>query len=384
MAESDNLISLTDRPKKVKKKPFIVRTARRIEIESTQAQIKIEMREIKIKRGLEYNKIQNNQEFDEETKTKIVENLYKTTDKQLELLQKRFDELQDEQLKLNDPVPPEDKEITVIVEDNKKEEIKEETNEKKNYFKRLRTAARSLDIIASLSFVVNLALEFISLNNSKLDGIVTEVNNEIANVKTKQDIDIVKVKRNNALIIIGVNEKKLSEVRKYTEILTLITGILTLLVTGLSFLPPLAITGATIRLINRLEKILFKILPFLPILLLIISKLEENLAEIKAKLQNVSDILDNNIENLSSSEIQDLLKTSGLGYLNGYDYKDFKFYIKEEKDDNFVVKGNKRRYAVATNKDGNEVLQTKPSFTLNPPVLVEELKLQIDQKGLVA
>ena len=100
--------------------------------------------------------------------------------------------------------------------------------------------------------------------------------------------------------------------------------------------------------------------------------------------KNISDILDSNIENLSSSEIQDLLKTSDLGYLNGYDYKDFKFHIKEEKNENFVVKGNKRRYAVAINKDGNEVLQTKSSFTLNPPVLVEELKLQIDQKGLVA
>lgn len=384
MAESDNLISLTDRPKKVKKKPWIVRTARRVEIEFAQAQIKIEMREIKIKRGLEYNKTQNNQEFDEETKAQIIENLNKTTDKQLELLQKRFDELQDEQLKLNDPLPPEEKEIIVIVEDNKKEEIKEETNEKKNYWKRLKDAAKSLDIVATLSFVVTLALEFISLNNSKLDDIVTEVNNDIVNVKTKQDVDVVKVKRNNALIIIGANEKKLSEIRRYTEILTLITGVLTLLVQGLSLLPPLAITGATIRLINRLEKILFKILPFLPILLLIISKLEENLAEIKAKLQNVSDILDSNIENLSADEIQDLLKTSDLGYLNGYDYKDFKFFIKEEKDEKFVVKGNKRRYAVATNKDGNEVLQTKPSFTLNPPVLVEELKLQIDQKGLVA
>ncbi len=384
MAENDNLIPLTDKPKKVKKKPFIVRTARRIEIELAQAQIKIEMREIKIKRGLEYNKTKNNQEFDEETKNKIVENLYKVTDKQLENLQKRWDELQDEQLKLNDPLPPEDKEILVIVEDNKKEELKEEANENKNYWKRLKTAAKSLDVVATLSFVVTIALEFISLNNSKLDDIVTEVNNEIANVKTKQDIDAVKVKRNNALIIIGINEKKLSNVRRYTEILTLITGILTLLVEGLSFLPPLAITGATIRLINKLEKILFKILPFLPILLLIISKLEENLAEIKAKLQNISDILDSNIENLSASEIQDLLKTSDLGYLNGYDYKDFKFYIKEEKDEKFVVKGNKRRYAVAVNKDGNEVLQTKPSFTLNPPVLVEELKLQIDQKGLVA
>jgi hypothetical protein len=384
MAENDNLIPLTDKPKKVKRKPFIVRAARRVEIEYAQAQIKIEMRGIKIKRGLEYNKTQNNQEFDEETKAKITENLYKVTDKQLEILQKKWDDLQEEQLKLSDPIPPEDKEVIIIVEDNKKEEIKEEANEKKNYFKRLKTAAKSLDIVVTLSFIVSLALEFISLNNSKLDDIVTEVNNDIANVKTKQDVDIVKVKRNNALIIIGINEKKLSEVRKYAEILTLVTGILTLLVTALSFLPPLAITGATIRLINKLEKILFKILPFLSILLLVISKLEENLAEIKAKLQNISDILDSNIENLSSSEIQDLLKTSDLGYLNGYDYKDFKFYIKEEKDDKFVVKGNKRRYAVTTNKDGNEVLQTKPSFTLNPPVLVEELKLQIDQKGLVA
>jgi hypothetical protein len=384
MAENDNLISLTDKPKKVKKKPWIVRTARRVEIEYAQAQIKIEMREIKIKRGLEYNKTQNNQEFDQERKDEIIKNLYKVTDKQLEILQKKWDDLQEEQLKLSDPIPPEDKEVIVIIEDNKKEEIAEETNEKKNYWKRLKESAKSLDIVVTISFVVTIALEFISLNNSKLEDIVTEVNNDILNVKTKQDVDIVKVKRNNALIIININEKKLADIRRYAEILTLITGILTLLVTALSFLPPLAITGATIRLINKLEKILFKILPFLPILLLIISKLEENVAEIKAKLQNINDILDSNIENLSSSEIQDLLKTSDLGYLNGYDYKDFKFYIKEEKDDKFVVKGNKRRYAVATNKDGNEVLQTKPSFTLNPPVLVEELKLQIDQKGLVA
>jgi hypothetical protein len=384
MAESENLIPLTDRPKKVKRKPFIVRAARRVEIEYNQAQIKIEMREIKIKRGLEYNKTQNNPEFDDETKAEIIENLYKNTDKQLENLQKRWDELQDEQLKLSDPIPPEDKEIIIIVEDNKKEELKEETNEKKNYWKRLKAAASSLDVVVTLSFIVTTTLEFISLNNSKLDNIVTEVNNEIINVKTKKDIDAVKIKRNNALIIINISERKLSDIRKYAEILTLVTGVLTLLVTALSFLPPLAITGATIRLINKLEKILFKILPFLPILLLVISKLEDNIAEIKAKLQNVGDILDSNIENLSSNDIKDLLKTSDLGYLNGYDYKEFKFFIKEENNPNFVVKENKRRYAVAVNKDGNEILQTKPSFTLNPPVLVEELKLQIDQKGLVA
>ena len=384
MAENDNLVSLTDRPKKVKKKPFIARTARRVEIEFKQSQIKIEMRAIKIKRGLESNKIQNDQKTDDATKQEILQKLNDTADKQLEALQKQFDSLQDEQQKLNDPLPPEDKEVIVIVEDNKKEELKEEANEKKNYWKRIKEAASSLDIVATLSFVVTLSLEFISLNNSKLDDIVEDVNNDIKNVKTKQDVDKVKVKRNNALIIIGQNERKLAEIRSYTEILTVVSFILTILVQALSFLPPLAITGATIRLINKLEVLLSKIAPFLPILLLVVIKLEENLAEIKAKLQNVSDILDSNIENLSPTEIQDLLKTSDLGYLNGYDYKDFKFHIKEENNPDFVVKGNKRRYAVAVNKDGNEVLKTKPSFTLNPPVLVEELKLQIDQKGLVA
>jgi hypothetical protein len=384
MAENDNLIPLTDRPKKVKKKPFIARTARRVEIEFKQSQIKIEMREIKIKRGLESNKIQNDQKIDDTTKQEILKKLNDTTDKQLETFQKQFDSLQDEQEKLNDPLPPEDKEVIVIVEDNKKEELKEEANEKKNYFKRIKSAASSLDIVATLSFIVTLSLEFISLNNSTLDDIVEDVNKDILNVRTKKDVDAVKVKRNNALIIINQNEKKLAEIRSYVEILTIISFILTILVQALSFLPPLAITGATIRLINKLEKLISKIAPFLSMLLIVINKLEENLADIKAKLQNVSDILDSNIENLSPTEIQDLLKTSDLGYLNGYDYKDFKFYIKEENNPNFVVKNNKRRYAVAVNKDGNEVLQTKPSFTLNPPVLVEELKLQIDQKGLVA
>jgi hypothetical protein len=388
MAEKDNLVSLTDRPKKVKRKSFFVRTKRRIEIEYTQAQIKIEMREIKINRGLEYNRIQNNQKWDVDFKAKVTENLFKSTDKRLEILQKRWDELQEEQLKLNDPLPPEDKEEIKIVEDNKKEEIKEEAKEKKNYWKRIKAATKSatasLEIVSTLSFIVSIALEYISLNNSKLDDIVVEVNNDIVKAKTKAEIDTVKIKRNNALIIIGANERKLEDIKKYAGILTLITGVLNPLIELLSFLPPLAITGATIRLISKLEKILSKVVIFLPILLLVITKLEENIAEIKAKLQNISDILDSNIENLSANEIQDLLRTSDLGYLNGYDYKDFKFFIKEEDNKNFVVKGNKRRYAVAVNKDGNEILQTKSSFTLNPPVLVEELKLQIDRKDLVA
>jgi hypothetical protein len=186
MAENDNLVSLTNRPKKVKKKPFIARTARRVEIEFKQSQIKIEMREIKIKRGLEFNKIQNDLKIDDTTKQEILKKLNDTVDKQLETLQNQFDSLQDEQEKLNDPIPPEDKEIIVIVEDNKKAELKEETNENKNFKERLKSFASSLDIIAALSVVITIALEFVSLRNSSLEDIVEDVNKDIKNAKTKQ------------------------------------------------------------------------------------------------------------------------------------------------------------------------------------------------------
>jgi len=96
--------------------------------------------------------------------------------------------------------------------------------------------------------------------------------------------------------------------------------------------------------------------------------------------------LDQNLNNLSLSDLKDILNSSGLGYLKGYDYKGFRFFVKEETNPKpqFVIKGNKRRYAVALNIDGNEVLQSSFSFTLEPDILVEELKLKIDQKGLVA
>ena len=47
-----------------------------------------------------------------------------------------------------------------------------------------------------------------------------------------------------------------------------------------------------------------------------------------------------------------------------------------------VVKGNKRRYAVAVDRDGVEVIKSDFSFTLDPNDLIEQLKLVIDQRNL--
>ena len=64
------------------------------------------------------------------------------------------------------------------------------------------------------------------------------------------------------------------------------------------------------------------------------------------------------------------------------EYKGFKFKIKEEQNTAFVVKGNKRRYAVAIDRDGVEALKSDYSFTLDPNDLIDQLKLVIDQRNL--
>jgi hypothetical protein len=77
-----------------------------------------------------------------------------------------------------------------------------------------------------------------------------------------------------------------------------------------------------------------------------------------------------------------LLDRLKLGPLTGVVYRGFTFAILEENNPRFVVSGNKRRYAVAYDRSGFVVLQSKPSFTLDPEVLIDELKLIIDEQNL--
>jgi DNA-directed RNA polymerase subunit L len=64
-------------------------------------------------------------------------------------------------------------------------------------------------------------------------------------------------------------------------------------------------------------------------------------------------------------------------------YRGFKFQVKEEQDPRFTVRGTiKRRYAVAVDRQGVEVLKSEYSFTLDPNDLVDQLKLVIDRQKL--
>ena len=242
------------------------------------------------------------------------------------------------------------------------------------------------DIVNTINTILSILFQFISINNAKITKTVDDVNNVISSAITKNDIEKAKLLRDQALLLINTNKRSLQNIEKIISIIQLISQILSPIISALYALPPVFITGAVIGLLQRLQKILNDSLALLDTANLIVSKLTSDLEYQESRLLQINNILDINTENLNPDEIRSLLNDArnGLGYLKGYDYKGFKFFVKEEENPNFIVKGNKRRYAVAINKDGNEVLQSQASFTLEPDVLIEELKLIIDEKNLVA
>jgi hypothetical protein len=270
----------------------------------------------------------------------------------------------------------------------KADELFEKNNSIKNKLKfpKIKLPKSFNDIVNALNTVLGILFQFISVNNSKITEAVDKANSVISSITNKTDVEKAKLLKNQALSLINTNKNAIENANKIISIINLIDSILNPLISILYILPPLAITGATIKTIQKLQKILDDSSALLDTADLVINKLLDDLNYQETRLLQINDILDLNLENLSPSEIQSLVNDTrnGLGYLKGYDYKGFKFYLKEENDPNFEIKGNKRRYATALNEEGNEVLKSNSSFTLEPDILVEELKLIIDEKNLVA
>ena len=253
------------------------------------------------------------------------------------------------------------------------------------------------EIIGFICSFANVIISNIAIGNKKIEALVDDTITIIESATTKQDIEKAKLFRNNALMVISANKKRLTTVQQVIDVLNLLAPLITPIVIFFktnpipSAVPPgVGVPLGTIATIDdktrKLQNIIDSSLFIVSVLSSVVSKLIDDLDYQESRLNQVGNILEQNLDNLSISDLNDLLLSSsqGLGYLSGYDYKEFKFFIKEENNPNFVVKGNKRRYATAVNKDGNDILQSSSSFTLEPDVLVEELKLQIDQKGLVA
>lgn len=251
-------------------------------------------------------------------------------------------------------------------------------------------------ILASLT----IAAQLVSVRNKKIEELVDELNTFIDNIKTKEDVAKAKLLRDNAIRIIQENERKILSMKETIDRTELIISIVTIVVALADVIFPIpvpspapdVVTPPKERFRKKYElanQILTSLLAILPVISSVLERIIDDLNEQKERIQQINDILEDNV-NMDNQNLNDLANSintsiglSGLGKLN-IEYKGFKFALKEENDSKFVVQGNKRKYAVAINKDGNEVLQSSRSFTLDPDILIEELKLIIDQRNLKA
>ena len=256
-----------------------------------------------------------------------------------------------------------------------------------------KNAAKTLAPILALQ----LAKQFASVlsQRAKLEELVDQVNAYIEQANTPETIAIAINLRNNAVTLINSSIRKLDNLQKSISQISTYIAIFTAIVAVLSAIPiPTAVPpgiGIPISLITRIVKSLNKaalLIASISVVASIANTILENeiikLNDLIERLKAVNVLLDGKANlNLNEQQLADLSNT----FLPVTDeefppYKGFKFKIKTEENKTFEVKGNKRRYAVAIDRDGVEVLKSELSFTLDPNDLIDQLKLVIDQRNL--
>ena len=259
-----------------------------------------------------------------------------------------------------------------------------------------KNAAKTLAPILALQLANKFAA--VLSQRAKLEELVDQINVYIEQADTPETIAIATNLRNNAITLINNSINKLTRLQQTIQQIELYITIFTAIVAVLSAIPiPTAVPpgiGIPVSLITRIVKSLNKaallIVSISVVASIAVNILESEVAklnELIERLKQVNSLLDKqSATNLNEQELTDLSNTF-LPTGGDFDlYKGFKFAIKEEQtlgaQQAIVVKGNKRRYAVAINRDGTEILKSEYSFTLDPNDLIDQLKLIIDQRNL--
>ena len=287
-----------------------------------------------------------------------------------------------------------------IKEDRKKRKIQRQERQRKNKAERtqarrdltkkvLKNTVKTLAPIIALQ-IANQLSSIIS-QRAKLEELVDQVNVYIEQANTPETIIIATNLRNNAITLINNSIKKLENLKKNIEriskIISIFSAIKLALNLAVTFLPPLTLPKIVYKITDIINKA-SALVAALSVILVIANTILENeiskLNDLIERLKAINALLDDQANlNLNEQQLADLSNTFlPIGNNEFEEYKGFKFKIKEEQNIAFVVKGNKRRYAVAIDRDGVEVIKSELSFTLDPQDLIDQLKLVIDQRNL--
>ena len=180
-------------------------------------------------------------------------------------------------------------------------------------------------------------------------------------------------------------QKTISQISTYIAIFSTIVAILSAIPIPTSVPPGI---GIPVNLITRISRAIEKanaLIESLSVILAIINPILgmmiNDLENLKAQLRDPISKIDQ-----TATNIPNLNSITGINNFgtNFGSYKGFTFALKEENNPKFNVRGNKRHYAVAINKNNVEIVKSDYSFTQDPNDLIEQLKLIIDQQNLQA
>jgi len=241
----------------------------------------------------------------------------------------------------------------------------------------LKNIAKQVEPILSQT-LLNLISQLV-VQNLGLQDLVDQTNEIIDTAQTPAQLDQARVTRNSAYNTLDSNEKVLINVQNTLELIQLVISITEALI-PLLFInptPPLPLIKSLQDRVALLNRILGAIINLLDPIVAYLNDLKNQLREVDNKLD---------IETINSlpslDRLNNLLNT--IKQPQNELYKGFKLVIKEDNDPRTTVQGVKRHYAVAIDRSGVEVLKSQYSYTLEPNILIDQLKLVIDRQNLQA
>jgi hypothetical protein len=247
------------------------------------------------------------------------------------------------------------------------------------------TAVAKSAALFIIAKVLNREVQRLSKTVQQLTELVDKVNDQILSIQTKQDVLKARITRDAAVVELAKAKRQITTVRN-------IIRTLETLLTILSLAAKIAITfiqvPTTPLAVQKIVNLILTIDSVTIILGTTKSALNDLIIEVEyqeSRLLPISDVIDKALdENLTPDEIRDLLNGGNNNNIGNVVYRGFTFAVYDENNPKFEVANNKRKYAVALDRSGFIRLRSQSSFTLNPSVLIEELKLQIDEQNLEA
>ena len=330
----------------------------------------------------------------EEEKNQKYQQFQKQKEEELKLLNEEIQKLRDNlSNSLKDPlkeIKAQKKKLNNLI--NKNKNLVNKGSTKANVSRNIQVLKNTAkDKIAPIviNLLTNLAISIIKKNN-RLQELVDKTNEIIDAADTLPKINQARILRNNALKIISDQEAKITRIRNVVRTIQRIIEILTIIIIVIQlilklpfpFLVPIKIKLQPI--LQRILKILGELNVGLIIIISVLNDIIAYLEDLKTKLHDLGTLIeaktaDPTIDTeqfLQNLQSQEQIETS---------YKGFKFAIREESGPNaVVVRGYKRKYAVAIDTNNVEVLKSDLSFTQDPQDLIDTLKIIIDRENLIA